>query len=89
VSATFDVVMTATGTFVGELVVNGTARSSQAIFAPTTAVGTRMTISQVWNLTLTADTSYTIKLQGRTVGGGSFDVSPTHTKVSLISLRRF
>ncbi|HEY6021083.1 MAG TPA: hypothetical protein VIY48_14595, partial [Candidatus Paceibacterota bacterium] len=52
VTAFFDVTETAAGAsvFVGELVVNGTARSAQVIFDPV-ATGIRNTAGQVWNFT--------------------------------------
>lgn len=90
VAGAFDLTMTTSGsTFVGELVVNGSAEAAQVIYAPS-GVNERGSSSQVWSLTLSGGTSYTIKLQGRLASGsGVFDVAATHTGFIVLGIGRF
>lgn len=91
VTAFFDVSETSAGSsvFVGELDVNGAAQSAGVIFDPVTS-GVRATIGQVWNLTLSGGTSYTIKLVGRVnVSGSTFQVANQHSGFSIVGVGRF
>jgi hypothetical protein len=94
VSAVFDCLQTIIGaTFIGELVVNGSAQSGSVQFEGKSA-NDRACVAGVWNLTLTGGTSYTIKLTGKltTTSGNpppQVDVAATHTKFSIIGVGRF
>jgi hypothetical protein len=88
--ATWDLTASTPGAaFVGELLVNGTPETAQAIFSPVSA--DRACVSQSFSISLTGGTAYTIKMTGTLVAGGgpSYSVAATHTGFTFVAVGRF
>lgn len=74
---------TGDGVGVGLLDVGGTDEATQAIMNLTANI--RSTVVQVWNITVSIDT--TVKLQGYKTGGtGSSIIGATHTTITAVRL---
>lgn len=88
VVATVDVEYTVAGSLGGEICiveldVDGVDEASQVVVEP--PAGSRVTLSQVWLVNLTA-AAHTLKLQGRAVYGGTaptFVISSPHTRIMV------
>lgn len=86
----FDVQLTTlvagAGVFVGNLVINGVTQAGPALYQDNAANVRRNTVSQVYVVTLTRGTAYTIKLQGQVlVAADTYTVRQTQTKLTMMA----